>query len=217
MSNRIVLFGPPGAGKGTLGIGLSVALSIPHISSGDLLRQVLAEDENSELGRAARVITAGGMVTDGVAFALISREIEKPIAEAGYILDGYPRNVAQAERLDAYLEATRTALEAAILLEIDEATLVDRLMGRLTCPNCGETFHVRNAPPKVAGICDRCGSELEVREDDQPNAIRTRLRLYSERTTALFGFYMSSGRLLIVDGSGTGEEVLERTLNLLCH
>ena len=158
------------------------------------------------------MIARGEMVSDEVAAAVVYEALEPPGAQHGFVLDGFPRNPRQAKMLDTYLEARGRTLDAALALEVDMESLIERLTGRLTCPNCGETFHVRNAPPKVAGICDRCGATLRVRADDQPEAIRRRLTLYAERTRPLYDFYRQTDRLRIVDGTETEAEVFARCL-----
>jgi adenylate kinase len=204
------MLGPPGAGKGTQGARLASAWGVPHVSSGDLLRRALADDDGSEVARAARAIADGSMVSDEVASAIVFRELEKPEATGGFVLDGYPRNERQAGILDTFLGGRGESLQAVLALRIDEEALVARLMGRLTCPNCGESYHLTASPPKVAGICDRCGTELTVREDDQPEAIHRRLELYAERTAPLFDYYGRAGLLREVDATGDEETVFRR-------
>lgn len=200
---RIVLLGPPGAGKGTQGTRLAEHFDVPHIASGDILRRIAATAE----GELARVINAGRMIPDDMANAIIFRELERPEAARGFVLDGYPRDVAQAEALERYLAARGQALDLAPALQIDEEVLVARLAGRLTCPNCGESYHVRNAPPRTPGICDRCGHALEVRRDDQADRIRTRLAVFHEKTEPVMSFYRARNLLRSVDASGNEDQV----------
>lgn len=210
--HRIVLLGPPGAGKGTQGERLSRRWNALHISSGDILRRIIAT-EDSDLARAARVILDGKLISDEVANAIIFRELEKPqAAERGFILDGYPRNVAQAGALDTLLSGNRLSLDRVVALEIDENTQVERLTGRLTCPNCGMSYHVRHEPPRVPGICDRCGAKLVVREDDRPEKIRTRFAIYHEKTEPLIAYYRERGLLSEIVAVGTEDEVFHRIL-----
>ena len=211
---RIVLTGPPGAGKGTQSSLLAARWGVPHIASGDILRRIIAT-EDSDLARSARVINEGKMIPDAVANAIVFRELDKPEAAPGFILDGYPRDVAQAGALAEYLDEKGCALDAAVALRIDREALVERLTGRLTCPQCGESYHVRAAPPKAAGVCDLCGHALVVREDDQPDRIRTRFEVYAEQTEPLLDWYRGRGLLRTVDGSGTEHEVLDRILRVL--
>lgn len=200
------MLGPPGAGKGTQGYRLSRAWQVPHIASGDLLRRVI-EEEDSELARAARVIHEGEMVSDEIASAVVFRELE---ASSGFVLDGYPRNVAQAQTLNQFLEAHETALDAVLLLRLSEQEILRRLGGRLTCVNCGESFHTASEPPRQPGICDRCGGNLVVREDDHPDRVRVRLALYAERTEPVIQFYRNRGVLREVDAEGSEDEVFLR-------
>lgn len=203
---RIVLLGAPGAGKGTQGTRLGERLGVPHVASGDMLRHILAT-ENSDLARAARVIDQGRLIPDSVANAILLGDLEKQGASRGFVLDGYPRNVPQAEALEAFLAAKGLSLDATLALQIDEKALIVRLTGRLTCPNCGESYHIHSAPPRVSGICDVCGSALGVRADDQPDRIRTRLAVYRRKTEPLLNFYCARGLLRAVDASGSEDEV----------
>jgi adenylate kinase len=203
---RVVLMGPPGAGKGTQGYRLSRAWSVPHVASGDLLRRVV-EGGVGPLAEAARVIHEGKMVSDEFASSIVFKELE---GSPGFILDGYPRNLAQAGILDEYLRARGLVLDAVLALTLDEAEVLRRLGGRLTCANCGETYHALHQPPKAEGVCDRCGSALTVREDDRPESIRVRLALYAERTRPLLDFYRAAGVLREVDAVGTEEAVFAR-------
>lgn len=206
--------GPPGAGKGTQGIRLGDREKIPHIASGDILRRILAA-EDSELARVARVIEQGKLIPDATANAVVLGELEKPEAAQGFVLDGYPRNVSQAEALEHFLQARGSALDAVIALQASEDVLVARLVGRLTCPRCGESFHLKSAPPRVAGICDRCGHRLEVREDDHPDPIRFRISLYHQKTEPLLMFYQVRGLLRLVDASGGEDAVFAAILQCL--
>jgi adenylate kinase len=205
------MLGPPGAGKGTQGYRLSQTWGVPHIASGDLLRRVI-ETEDSDLARAARVIHEGKMVSDEIASAIVFRELERA---NGFVLDGYPRNVAQAKTLQTFLAGRGEELDAVLLLQLDEAEIQQRLSGRLTCPNCGESYHLVHEPPAVSGICNRCGTALIVREDDHPDRIHTRLVIYEERTQPLIGFYQEVGLLREIDAIGTEEEVYQRCLAAL--
>lgn len=206
---RVIMIGPPGAGKGTQGYKLAQYWDVPHVASGDLLRRVIAV-ENSELAEAARVIHQGYMVSDEFASAIVFREIE---GKSGFVLDGYPRNVAQARTLDEFLANQGQHVDAVLSLLLDDAEILRRLAGRLTCPNCGESYHRETQPPKVEGICDRCGGTLIIREDDHPDRIKTRLALYAERTRPLIDFYRDAGLLREVDGVGTEDAVFSRCLS----
>ena len=206
--------GPPGAGKGTQGTLLAKRWGVPHVASGAILRRVLADPASSggALAHAAEVINEGGFVTNDVANAIVFRELDKPPARRGFVLDGYPRDVAQAEALEEYLLAGRRELNAVVALQIDEEILIARLAGRLTCPQCGATYHVQAAPPAREGVCDNCGTALIVREDDEPESIRTRLALYVDKTEPLAAFYAMRGLLRLVDAAGTEGDVAKRVL-----
>lgn len=205
--------GPPGAGKGTQGTLLAQRWGVPHVASGAILRRALANPEGSAFAQAAQVIKNGGFVTNDVANAIVFRELDRPVARRrGFVLDGYPRDVAQAEVLEDYLVASRRGLNAVIALQIDEETLIARLAGRLTCPQCGATYHIKAAPPAHEGVCDNCGASLIVREDDEPKSIRTRLALYAEKTEPLMAFYEKRDVLRAVDASGTENDVARRVL-----
>ena len=211
---RVVLMGPPGAGKGTQGTLLAKRWGVPHVASGAILRRALADPASSggALAHAAEVIKGGGFVTNEVANAIVFRELGKPTARRGFVLDGYPRDVAQAEALEDYLAAGRRELHAVVALQSDEEILIARLAGRLTCPQCGATYHVQSAPPAREGVCDDCGARLIVREDDEPESIRTRLALYAEKTEPLTAFYATRGLLRPVDAAGTEDDVAKRVL-----
>lgn len=202
--------GPPGAGKGTQGTRLADLWNVPHIASGDILRRIIAT-EDSELARAARVINEGKLIPDAVASAIVFRELEKPEAARGFVLDGYPRGVAQAEALQAFLcRNGGGSLDAVVALTINEATLIQRLGGRLTCTNCGAIFHVVNEPSETGSKCDQCGGELAQRADDHPAQIRTRFALYHAKTEPLLAYYAERRLLRTVDAEGTEEEVFSR-------
>jgi adenylate kinase len=210
---RVVLMGPPGAGKGTQGTLLAKRWGVPHVASGAILRRALANPEaGGVIARAAEVIKDGGFVTNEVANAIVFRELDRLAARRGFVLDGYPRDVAQAEALEDYLGLSRRELNAVVALQIAEETLIARLAGRLTCPQCGATYHVQAAPPAREGFCDACGASLIVREDDKPDSIRTRLALYAQKTEPLTAFYASRGLLRMVNAAGTENEVAKRVV-----
>lgn len=161
------------------------------------------------MAEEARIIHEGKMVSDDFASTIVFRELE---GAPGFILDGYPRNVAQAETLAGYLQERDQRLDAVLALILDEAEVLRRLGGRLTCTNCGETYHILQQPPKVEGICDRCGNPLTVREDDHPDSIRVRLTLYAERTRPLMDYYRAAGLLREIDAVGAEDAVFQRCL-----
>lgn len=200
---RIVLLGPPGSGKGTLGASLSASFSIPHLSTGELLRAAIREG-NEE----AQVILSGAFVSDEVANRLILPRIAHL---SGFILDGYPRTLAQAEALDA-----ATHIDAVLLLELDNATLEQRIAGRRVCVSCGKGYHLLVTPPKVDGVCDHCGGVLAPRpEEDTSEKRLTRTNLYRELTAPLIVFYRGTGRLFSIDAEGSPEKVVNLSEKVL--
>ncbi len=206
------MLGPPGAGKGTQGARLARQWGVPHIASGDILRRLIAEGGDTEYARAARVINEGKMVSDDTASGLVFGELVKPEAAGGFVLDGYPRNIDQAYRLTRFLDELGEKLDGVIGLVISEEAVIARLAARLTCVNCGESYHTVAAPPRVAGVCDRCGHTLEVRSDDRPDRVHMRLTLYHERTAPLLAYYREQGLLREADAEGEENAVWERVL-----
>lgn len=213
---RLIITGPPGAGKGTQGTRLASHFGVPHLSSGDLLRRIIADGKDSAFAQSARAINDGKMVSDETANSLMLNELGKSDAACGFVLDGYPRTAPQAVTLDMFLGERGEKLNAIIALQVGESAVIERLSNRITCPRCGETYHAKVSPPKVAGICDECAfAGLSVREDDLPERIVVRLGLYAERTKPLLDFYESRGTLLSVDAEGTEEDVFARIVGVL--
>ncbi|MEP0766080.1 MAG: adenylate kinase [Fimbriimonadia bacterium] len=205
---RLVLLGPPGVGKGTQAKLLQERLGVPQISTGDLLREAVARATPIGL-KAKTYMDAGELVPDDVIIGIVEERLAKPDAREGFLLDGFPRTVPQAEALAALLDKHSIPLDAVLALEGNEETLVRRLSGRRVCSSCAATYHVDNAPPKVEGVCDQCSGSLIVRDDDRPEAIRNRLQVYARSTAPLLDFYRERGQLLTVDASGTAAEVFE--------
>jgi adenylate kinase len=206
---RLVLFGPPGVGKGTQATALEKRTGIPHISTGDILRAAMKE--GSPLGERVRaVVERGDLVPDDLVGALVEERLGRPEARRGFILDGFPRTLAQAERLDRILAGRGLALSAVVNLSVPEPEIIDRLTGRRVCASCGALYHVRYGPPRVEGVCDRCGGVLRGRSDDTREAITERLRVYYEQTAPLIARYQKAGVLLTVDGRGRPEEIMAR-------
>ncbi len=205
---RVVLLGPPGAGKGTQARRLAERHGIPHIATGDLLREAVAS--GNDLGRQVRTyVERGELVPDEVVLALVKDRLRKPDAQAGVVLDGFPRTVAQARGLDRLLCNLGCRLDAVILLEVAEEALVRRLAGRWTCPVCGRVFHELYHPPRTPGVCDVDGTSLTQREDDRPETVRRRLAVYAEQTAPLVEYYRARGLLHVVDGSQEPQAVAE--------
>ncbi|MBA3728746.1 MAG: adenylate kinase [Actinobacteria bacterium] len=204
---RLVLLGPPGAGKGTQAHRLSDRFGIPLIATGDIFRSNVERD--TVLGREARrYMDSGELVPDEVVVAMVVGALEA--APDGFILDGFPRNLAQAEALETELERTDQSLSAALAFSIGDDTAVRRLVGRRTCTTCQRTYNLALHPPKVGGICDVCGGRLEQRQDDREDTVRRRLEIYHESTEPLIGFYAGRDLLRTVDAEGTEEEVADR-------
>ena len=211
---NLILLGAPGAGKGSQAAHLVRKLGVVHISTGDMLRE--ARRSGTELGKkAAEYMDAGKLVPDEVVIGLVEERLGRPDAQKGFILDGFPRTVAQADALLALLEKMGKKIDHVILLEVPEEVLVRRLSGRRSCPKCGRPYHVEFSPPKNDNLCDECGVELVWREDDRPEAVRQRLKVYEEQTAPLIDYFENKGMLRRIDGQGTVEEVLQRVLAVL--
>lgn len=201
---RVIFLGPPGVGKGTQAARLARERGIPHLSTGDLLRAAVAA--RTPLGlEADGHMRAGRLVPDSLVLRILKERLDAADARAGFLLDGFPRNRAQAEAL-----ATMTNVDAVLAFDLPHAVLVERLSGRRVCPTCQSVYHVTANPPRVAGVCDRDGAALLQRPDDRPEAITTRLRVYAEQTAPLLDFYRALGRLTPVDAHGTPNEVAAR-------
>ena len=212
---RIVLVGPPGAGKGTQAQFISSHLAIPRISTGDIFRYNVTS--NTELGRQAReYMERGDLVPDEVTIAMVRDRLSEYDAQEGFLLDGFPRNVPQAETLKKMLaEEWDTRLSVVLELVIDEDEVVRRLSGRRTCHQCGRVWHVLYDPPSRPGVCDDCGGELFQRDDDKEEVIRHRLEVYNTQTAPLIAFYADEGILVGIDATGPVEEITARALDAL--
>lgn len=214
MEKYLVFLGPPGAGKGTQGKRLAQHLGIPFIGMGDLLRQKVLE--NNPLAQELRQIMAEGRyVPDDTVIRILKERIQSPDASQGFILDGFPRTVAQADALDQLLEQEGKRLTAMIYLNAEESLLIRRLAGRRICKQCGSEYHLEFSPPRQPGICDRCGGALIQREDDREETIRKRLEVYKEQTTPLIEYARRKGLLRSVSGEGSPEEVFQHILEVL--
>ena len=211
---RVILLGPPGAGKGTQAQRLTQKLGIPQVSTGDILRAAVAA--GTGLGREAKaVMDQGALVPDSVVIGIIRERLAAPDCARGYILDGFPRTAAQAEALGEMLQALGTPLTAVLSLTVDPEELVRRLGGRRTCGSCGAAYHLETAPPRRAGLCDRCGGGLLQRDDDREETIRKRLAVYREQTAPLVAYYRGRGLLKEVDGRGDIDAIFTRICRLL--
>ncbi len=201
---KLVLIGCPGAGKGTQAKMLSSKYGIAHISTGDLLREQISK--GTELGKkVSEIINAGGLVSDDIVSAMLSERIKADDCKKGYILDGYPRNVSQAEGLESIVGS----LDKVICYEVDDDVIVDRMSGRRSCPKCGRMYHVKYNPPKAEGICDVCGDKLIQRKDDNAETVLNRLNVYHKTTAPVIEYYDKKGILLRTSGVGDINDIFE--------
>lgn len=211
---KLILLGPPGAGKGTQAKMLTEEFGIPQISTGDILRA--AVKDGTPMGvKAKSFMDAGGLVPDEVVIGIVSERLQKPDCDTGFILDGFPRTVPQADALTDNLQKLDKNLDAVISLEVDVDALVERLTGRRTCKDCGRGYHISFDPAKVEGVCDACGGELLQRDDDQEVTIRKRLDVYRGQTSPLTDYYAAAGLLKSLDGMRPIDKVQQQILELL--
>jgi adenylate kinase len=211
---RVVLVGPPGAGKGTQAQFLASHLSIPKISTGDIFRDNVSH--GTALGRRAqKYMERGDLVPDEVTIAMVTDRLADDDTQAGFLLDGFPRNLPQAETLKKMLASWDTRLDVVLELVVDDDEVVRRLSGRRGCRRCGRIWHILFEPPVEQGICDDCGGELFQRDDDRERTIRHRLEVYQQQTTPLVSFYADEGTLLGLDATGPVDEITERALSAL--
>jgi adenylate kinase len=201
---RMVFLGPPGAGKGTLAAMASKRMVLPHISTGDLFRAAIGD--GSDLGKKVKGILAEGkLVSDELTIELVKGRLADKDALAGWILDGFPRTVQQAQALEGF-----DPVDIVVNFDVDDTLILSRLTGRIVCKACGKIYHATTMPPAKAGLCDACGGTLYTRPDDTKDAIWTRLSAYRQQTAPLIEWYGSRGKLVTIDGAGTPEEVYVR-------
>ncbi|HEY6394317.1 MAG TPA: adenylate kinase [Candidatus Binataceae bacterium] len=211
---RLVLLGPPGAGKGTQARLLMELYGIPQVASGDLLRAAVRDE--TPLGRRARVyMDRGELVPDELVLSLIEERLSKSDAAAGYILDGFPRSVAQAQAFSRMFERRGGAIDKVLAVNVPDEEIVKRISGRRTCRQCNEMYHLIFDPPRTPGVCNKCGGELYQREDDAENTVRKRLKIYADTTRPLLDHYGRLGLLAQIDGIGRPEEVEQRLIKAL--
>jgi len=211
---RLVLVGPPGAGKGTQAEFVSAHFGIPKISTGDIFRSNVSG--GTELGRIAKkYMDAGDLVPDEVTNAMVKDRLSDPDANLGFLLDGFPRNVAQAFELDGIMNDLGSTLSVVLELAVDHDEVVRRLSGRRTCKKCGHVWHLEFDPPGVPDVCDKCGGQLFQRDDDLPETVRHRLDVYAEQTAPLVDFYATRHQLVRIDAIGNVEDVTERAIAAL--
>jgi adenylate kinase len=213
---RLVLVGPPGAGKGTQAQFIASHFAVPTISTGDIFRANVSQ--GTDLGlEAKKYMDAGDLVPDEVTIGMVTDRLSHEDATEGFLLDGFPRTVHQAEVLDDLLAGKAAALDVVLELVVDDDEVVRRLSGRRTCRRCGHVWHLDFDPPAADGECDRCGGELFQRDDDSEDTIRHRLEVYADQTSPLIGYYGDRGLLRGVDAAGPVEDVTERAINALRH
>ena len=206
---NLILLGPPGSGKGTQAVFLREKLGVPSVSTGNMLREAVSK--GTALGKeASGYMKNGNLVPDAVVIGIIGERLEKPDCEKGYILDGFPRTVAQGLALDKMLGQNDSRIDAVLNFKVDEGELVSRLTGRRVCKKCGTGFHIDFAPPAKRGVCDACGGELVQREDDREETIRKRLKVYREETAPLIAYYEKQGVLRHIPGTGEVKEIFGR-------
>jgi adenylate kinase len=211
---RIVLIGPPGAGKGTQARMLQEHFDIPQISTGDLLREAIKE--GTALGKQARTyMDAGELVPDQLVTAMVAERLQRADCAKGFLLDGFPRTITQAEALSENLREGKQELSVALSIVVPKQDLIERLSGRWVCRNCSAMYHERFTPPKQAGKCDSCAGELYQRSDDKLETVTARLEVYERSTAPLINFYESNGLLRTVDGTGEPKEVFRRVTKVL--
>ena len=206
---NLILLGPPGAGKGTQAKRLEQSHGLVQLATGDMLRTAVAK--KTAYGRKAEaVMERGDLVSDDIVVAIIAERLDQPDVEQGFVLDGFPRNVAQAEALDRMLQSKGMKLDAAIEMKVEDEELVERISGRFSCAECGKGYHDRFAPPKTPGVCDVCGGTKFIRRaDDNETTVRSRLEVYNRQTAPLVEYYAARGKLRAVNGMASMDEVSE--------
>ncbi|MBW2995728.1 nucleoside monophosphate kinase [Candidatus Woesearchaeota archaeon] len=206
---KIVLLGAPNSGKGTISAMLSEHYKVPHLSTGNMFRQLAEEGSKLGLEAKEKYLEKGKLVPDDVTIKLVKEMLDKPEYRVGFIMEGFPRTIDQAKALDKILGPTYLMIK----LDVNEETLVDRASGRRMCKRCKAIYHIRNVPPKKEGICDKCGGELYQREDSKPEIFRERLRVYNEETKPVLSYY--GARVVKVNGEGTPQPIFERVVNAI--
>ena len=211
---NLILLGPPGCGKGTQAKILIDTYHIPQISTGDILREAIKKE--SPLGIEAKThMDQGSLVPDHLVIKIIEERLKQADCNRGFVLDGFPRTVAQAEALDTTLAGMGSKLECVFSIEVDDEELIKRLTGRRVCKKCGESYHIEFNPPRQEGLCDSCQGELYQRDDDKEETIKNRLKVYQDQTSPLINFYQRKKVLHSVDGIGSIEEIKERLLTII--
>lgn len=211
---KIIMLGAPGAGKGTQAKKIAAQYSIPHISTGDIFRANIKN--NTELGQKAKTyMDKGELVPGSLVVDLIMDRFKEADCANGYVLDGFPRTIPQAEALDNALKANGEKVDFAINVEVPDENIINRMSGRRACVGCGATYHIKYNPTKVEGVCDACGEKLILRDDDKPETVKNRLSVYHEQTQPLIDYYNKAGVLAEVDGTKDMEDVFKDIVNIL--
>lgn len=211
---KIIMLGAPGAGKGTQAKKIADKYQIPHISTGDIFRANIKE--GTELGKKAKsYMDQGQLVPDELTLELIMDRFQNPDCKNGYVLDGFPRTIPQAEALTEALAKKGETIDYAINVEVPDENIINRMGGRRACLACGSTYHIVYAPTRVEGICDRCGEKLVLRDDDKPETVKNRLNVYHNQTQPLIEYYTSQGKLAEVDGTQSMEDVFNAIVKIL--
>ena len=211
---KIIMLGAPGAGKGTQAMKIAEKYQIPHISTGDIFRANIKE--GTELGKKAKsYMDQGQLVPDELTLELIMDRFQNPDCKNGYVLDGFPRTIPQAEALTEALAKKGETIDYAINVEVPDENIINRMGGRRACLACGSTYHIVYAPTKVEGICDRCGEKLVLRDDDKPETVKNRLNVYHNQTQPLIEYYTRQGKLAEVDGTQSMEDVFNAIVKIL--
>jgi adenylate kinase len=214
MAKFVVLLGPPGAGKGTQAQLVAERFQMPHISSGDIFRENLKGQ--TELGKVAEgYMNRGELVPDDVTIGMIKERLSRPDCANGALLDGFPRTPAQADALEAMLGQIGGRLVCSPYIRVPDEVLIERLQDRWTCRSAGHVFHAKNNPPKTPGVCDFDGSELFQREDDMPETVRRRIKVYMEQTSPLISYYQKAGKLEEIDGTQPIEQVTDQLVRVI--
>lgn len=211
---NIIMLGAPGAGKGTQAIQLADKYQIPHISTGDIFRANIKQ--GTELGKKAKTyMDQGLLVPDELVCELVVDRLQKDDCTKGFILDGFPRTIPQAEALTEALDKVGSKIEYAINVDVPDENIVERMSGRRACVGCGATYHVVNAPTKVDGVCDKCGEAITLRDDDKPETVQKRLEVYHEQTQPLIDFYDEKGVVKTIDGTQPMDQVFHAIVEIL--
>ncbi|MBP3217806.1 MAG: adenylate kinase [Lachnospiraceae bacterium] len=211
---KIVMLGAPGAGKGTQAIMISEKYGLPHVSTGDIFRSNIKN--GTELGKEAKkYMDEGKLVPDELTVRILLDRVSKADCAGGYVLDGFPRTIPQAEVLTKELKAMGDAIDFALNIDVPDENIVNRMSGRRSCPACGATYHITYVPPKQEGICDECGGALVLRDDDKPETVKNRLAVYHEQTQPLIDYYNAAGVLRTIDGTQDKDAVFNEICSIL--